>query len=106
MKKLHILALLTFILSVGVMTASKGSDHSKVVAKTELAQSPAIVISTPVDMVYIAQETGEVIPNLPPGEVAKVNKGFITQVFRPPVNDNKRFRVTNYSEHRSLILKA
>lgn len=101
MKKSHILGLISALLLFATVIVCEASDQKKMVVKVELATSPAIVVASGVIQFYIAEETGEVIINPPPEKTAKATKGFIKQVFHPPVNDPKKFRLTNYSEDRA-----
>lgn len=87
MKSLHVLALIGAILFCGALAASQGSEQFKMEVKTELAPSYAVVVGTPLTMVHVSEPTGEVIKPLAGAEpIAKVQKGFVMQVFHPPLS--------------------
>lgn len=103
MKKLFILTVIAGILAVAVVVASQGFDK-KMVVKTELAASPAVVPFNLVDVAYISAPTGEVIRWLVvPDRASPTLSGFTSQVFHPPLT-SKTIRETSYSEYRRHII--
>lgn len=100
MKKSHIFGLIACLaMFVAVAFTSQGSEQ-KVVAKTELVKSDAVVPFQVVNMVYISSPTEEVIPWYAPDTLETICKGYLTQVFRPPIQNGLN-RVASFSEHRS-----
>lgn len=93
MKTLHIFSAIAVLLLCTVI-ATQGGDK-KVLVKTELASSPAIVCFTSLDLVYISSPTEEIIPWLDPEKVERISKGFITQVFHPPATGSDIFSTIN-----------
>ncbi len=83
MKKVGTILIVASLLTITI--AAFELCFEKVAVVTELSQNSIVVVCQLVNATYIATETGEVIAFLPVEKSQPTMKGFVRQVFHPPL---------------------